>query len=555
MARKIKDYRIAPDEIFLDDSNLPSLDTNQFEGRIERPISKLSLYSAGIVFSFIAIFFLGRVGYLQVVQGRQYADRSKNNSLRQTVILPSRGIIYDRNGVELAWNKPERTYIDLPGFSNLDGYMGFPNDDEVAGTSTFADKEQVGRAGIEKQFNDFLTGTKGLRVEEVNVKGEVVSESSLKQAGSGQAVNLSIDSRLETKLFETIKSVVEDRGFGGGSGVIINVKTGELLALTSFPEFDSNIMTSHSDSAAITGFFTNPKKPFLDRAVSGLYAPGSIFKPIVALGALTEHTVDPLKQIFSSGQLEIPNPYNPKEKTIFKDWEAHGWIDMRHAIAESSDEYFYQIGGGYPGQTGLGIANIEKYANLFGLARPTGVELPNEATGVIPSPQWKAATFNGEPWRLGDTYHTAIGQYGVQVTPLQMARVAAAIANEGTLLKPTILKWTSSTTPAGEKLPIAKGSFDIVHEGMRLGVTSGRGTGHGLDVGFVNIASKTGTAELGVSKARVNSWVMGFWPYENPKYAFIVSMESGARTNTIGGVFVMRTMFDWMEGNLPEYLK
>jgi len=555
MARKIKDYRIAPDEIFLDDSNLPSLNTHQFEGRIERPISKFSLYLTGVFFATVAIFFLGRVAYLQIVSGQEYAERSKNNSLRQTVILPSRGIIYDRNGVELAWNKPERAYINQPGFSTLLGYLGFPNDNEVTGTSTFAEKEHIGRAGIEKQMSEALTGTKGLRVEEVNVKGEVVSESSLKQAGSGQAVTLSIDSRLQTQFFTTIKSVVLDRGFGGGSGIIINVKTGELLALTSFPEYDSNIMTSHSDSSAITAFFTDPRKPFLDRAVSGLYAPGSIFKPIVALGALNEHTIDPLKQIFSSGQLEIPNPYNPKEKTIFKDWKAHGWVDMRQAIARSSDEYFYQVGGGFQGQKGLGIANIEKYARMFGLATTTGIELPNEAIGVIPSPEWKATVFNGEPWRLGNTYHTAIGQYGVQVTPIQMARAVATIANKGTLLKPTILKWTGSTTPPSEKLPIPREYFEIIHEGMRLGVSSANGTGHGLDVPYVKITSKTGTAELGVSKSRVNSWVMGFWPYDNPQYAFVVSLESGPRTNTIGGVFVMRTMFDWMWTNLPEYLK
>lgn len=560
---RFKDHRITPDEIFLDDSNLSALDTHQFEGRMEKPISKLTLFFTGLAVGFLAFVFLARVGYLQLVAGQDYADRSQNNSLRHTVILPPRGIIYDRAGVELAWNKPERAYIATAGFSNLLGYLGWPNEESATTTKTvYAEKEQVGKAGLESRFNGSLTGEKGVRVEEVNVKGDVVSNYSIKPAASGQPVRLSVDSRLQAKLFETIRSTVSDRGFTGGAGVIMAVNTGELLALVSYPEFDSNIMTNHSDPTAIKNFLADQRKPFLDRAVGGLYAPGSIIKPVMALAALNEGIIDPHTKILSTGQLEIPNPYNPKEKTIFKDWKAHGWIDMWRAIAESSDEYFYQLGGGYQSQKGLGIANIEKYALMFGLARPTGVELPNEATGAIPSPEWKAANFNGEPWRLGDTYHTVIGQYGMQVTPLQMAQMVSAIANEGTLVHPTLLKVGTTTgsdiknfaVGAGEKIPIPKKYFDIVHDGMRLAVADAAGTAHGLDVSYLKIAGKTGTAELGVSKARVNSWAMGFWPYEQPKYAFVVVMESGPRANTIGGVFVMRTFFDWLAATLPEYL-
>lgn len=558
MRKSKKNYQIEPDEIFLDDSNLSALDDSQFEGRIEKPIAKMSVYLAGGFFFLIMFALLGRIAYLQVVEGSAYADRSQNNSLRQTVIVPSRGLIYDRNQVELAWNAPDRQYIKLPGFSNLLGYLGYPSDREVNNsTTTFAEKEQVGKAGLEKQFNNLLTGLKGLRVEEVDVHGDIVSENSLQPAVSGQTLNLAIDSRLQTKLFEIITQVVKDRGFAGGSGVIMDVRTGETLALTSYPEYDANIMTSRSDLSAITRFLTDPGKPFLDRVVSGLYTPGSVFKPIVALGALNEGVISPDTSIYSSGQLVIPNPYNPKEKTVFRDWRAHGWVNMYEAIAQSSDEYFYQIGGGYQNQKGLGITNIDKYAQMFGLGQTTGIELPNEEDGVVSSPAWKAANFEDKTWRIGDTYHTAIGQYGTQVTPIQMARVIGTIANGGTLINPTVLKYTGSSTlaaPLGKKLAIAQSYFKVVQTGMRLGVTSPDGTGHGLDVPYVEIASKTGTAELGVSKARVNSWVVGFWPYENPHYVFTVVLESGPRENTIGGVFVMRTLFDWMSVNLREYL-
>ena len=555
MRRKIKNYNIDPDEIFLDDSNLPSLNTHQFEGRIEKPISRTAIIVSSMVFFLVALSFFVRVGYLQAVEGKDYAERSKNNSLRHTVIMPSRGIIYDRNMVELAWNKPERVYIADAGFSHVLGYLGYPTEEEVAATTTFAHKEQVGRAGVEKIFNDQLTGQKGVRIEEVNVKGDVVSDHSLKQAESGKEVILSIDSRLQKKMYEVIKNVVSERGFAGGVGIVLDIRTGEVLSLVSYPEYDSNIMTSRSDKTAIQNYLTGSGKPFLNRAVGGLYAPGSIFKPIVALGVLNEKIIDPYKQILSTGALSIPNPYNPKEKTIFKDWKAHGWVDMRRAIAESSDEYFYQVGGGYQGQKGLGIVKIEKYANMFGLAHPTGIELENEAIGVIPSPEWKSETFKGEAWTVGNTYHTSIGQYGVQVTPIQMARVVAAIANEGTLIRPTTLKHSTSTLITGEKLPIPKAYFDIVHDGMHMAVKDPNGTGKGLNTPLVDIAAKTGTAELGVSKSNVNSWVMGYWPANDPKYAFVVAMERGAKENTIGGVFVMRTIFDWMGSNLTEYLK
>ena len=552
MRRKIKNYHIDPDEIFIDDGNLASLNNHQFEGRIEKPISKISLFVASLVFLLVAVIFGGRVIYLQVIEGRDYAERSKNNSLRHTAIMPSRGIIYDRNLVELAWNKPERTYLNEPGFSHLIGYLGYPNSKEATSSSSFTEKEQIGRAGSEKIFNTELSGEKGVRIEEVNVRGDVVSDYSLKQPVNGKSVVLSIDSKLQTKFFQLIRQVAIDRDFFGGSGVILDVKTGEVLAIVSYPEYDSNIMTNRTDKKEIQAFLSSTSNPFLNRAVSGLYTPGSIFKPIMALAALNEKVIDPYKKILSTGALVIPNPYNPKEKTIFRDWKAHGWVDMRWALAVSSDEYFYQIGGGYKDQKGIGIANIEKYSKLFGLSQLTGIELENEAEGSIPSPEWKAKNFDGEPWRLGNTYHTSIGQYGVLVTPLQMARLAAVIANEGYLVRPTILKQATTTNISVPKLPIDKNYFDVVHDGMRLAVTEG--TAKGLDVSAIQIAAKTGTAELGLSKERVNSWVIGFWPFIEPKYAFAVVMEKGSRHNTIGGVFVIRSLFDWLPANLPAYL-
>jgi penicillin-binding protein 2 len=332
----------------------------------------------------------------------------------------------------------------------------------------------------------------------------------------------------------------------------MDVATGEVIALTSYPEYDPNVMTDRSDATTISGYFKDKSEPFLNRPVSGLYSPGSIFKPLVAAAALQEGVISPATKIFSSGQLVVPNPYDATQNTVFKDWKAHGWTDMREAIAVSSDVYFYEVGGGSPRQKGLGIANIDKYAKIFGLAEITGIDLFGEVAGEIPTPEWKAKHFNGEPWRLGNTYHTAIGQYGVQVTPIQMVRAIAAIAS-GRLVTPIVTLPEGTLEAQGAvDLPISEANYDVVREGMRLAVTAG--TAAGLNVPSVAVAAKTGTAELGASKSRVNSWVTGFFPFNSPRYAFVVVMEKGDSHNTVGGVYVMRQLIDWMAIYKQEYL-
>jgi len=272
-----------------------------------------------------------------------------------------------------------------------------------------------------------------------------------------------------------------------------------------------------------------------------------------ALGARAEGIIDPNKKILSTGSISIPNPYFPNQKTVFKDWRAQGWVDMKTAIAVSSDVYFYEIGGGFQDQKGLGITNIEKYAELFGVGDKTGVDLPEEKSGVIPSPLWKAKNFKNEPWRIGDTYHTAIGQYGFQVTPMEMVRAVAALGNYGSLITPHFILGDTTKEKEITNLDLKKENFDVVHEGMRQCVLIGTCTS--VNVPYVQIAAKTGTAQLGVNKNKVNSWIIGFFPYDNPKYAFTIMMESGPSSNEIGASSIMRQLLDWMSINTPEYFK
>jgi penicillin-binding protein 2 len=270
-----------------------------------------------------------------------------------------------------------------------------------------------------------------------------------------------------------------------------------------------------------------------------------------AAAALEEGVIDPKKKIFSTGALILPNPYDPAHPSIFKDWKAHGWIDMREAIAQSSDEYFYQVGGGYKDQPGLGISRIDRYARAFGFGTTTGITLPGEVAGTIPTPEWKTHVFGeDDPWRIGDTYHTVIGQYGFQVTAMQVARYVSAVANGGTLYTPHLL---SGETPQGTSVGINPLYFAIVREGMRLGVTSGDGTSKSLDIPRLHIAGKTGTAQLGTQNQWMNSWAVGFWPYEHPKYAYAIVLEKAPAGTLSGAAPGMRPFFDWLLANKPEY--
>lgn len=549
---------IDPDEIFLDSTNLPALDTDQFEGRLEKPISTKTLSLLGFVFSFIFLIFCYKAWNLQVKNGLAYFDQSENNHLSNTVLFAKRGLILDRNKKELAWNTslPDteeflgRKYIESPGFAHVLGYVKFPSKDD----SGFYYKDVYeGHDGVEKFYNTKLAGENGLRIVEVNALGKIQSQSVVRPPKDGEDTVLSIDSDVQAELYKGISSLAHNAHFQGGAGVIMNVENGEILALTSFPEYDPQILSDGKDTKAIQKYLTDPSNAFLDRVVSGLYTPGSIMKPFVAIGALTENVISPNKQILSTGSISIPNAYDPKLSSVFMDWKAHGLVDMRRALAVSSDVYFYEVGGGFHDQKGIGIANIDKYVSMFGFGKLAGDGFFAGKKGTIPNPEWKEKNFPGDPWRIGDTYHTAIGQYGFQVTPIQAVRAVAAVSNGGHLISPTLISGDTSALSSSQTVPIADSSLQVAREGMREGVLTG--ISKALNVPAVQIASKTGTAELGTKKQFVNSWVTGFFPYEHPKYAFAIIMEKGPSTNTIGALSVMKGLVDWMAISTPGYFK
>ena len=377
---------IEPDEIFLDASNLPAFDTDRFEGRIEQPIGRRSILFLAAVFSVLGVLYMGKLFDLQIIEGRVMRERSENNRLAHTVIFADRGIITDRRDRELAFNErdetefPRRVYAPLSGLSHVLGYAKAPAKDS---SGFYYQEDYVGIAGAEKIFDEELKGKNGLKIIETNAQGEITSESVIEQPQKGKRLALSLDGRLSEALYAAIRERAEAVGFRGGSGLMMDISTGEIIALTNYPEYSSQLLSDGKKSGEIRRYLIDESKPFLNRATAGLFTPGSIVKPFLATAALSEKIIDPGTQILSTGALSLPNPYDPKKPTIFPDWKAHGLVDMRHALAVSSNVYFFEVGGGFGSQQGLGISNIEKYARLFGFGTTTGMRGFSEEGGII----------------------------------------------------------------------------------------------------------------------------------------------------------------------------
>jgi len=569
-----KTHEIAPDEIFLDSSNLLDRDERQFEARVVRPVAPRAIAGIGIVFALILILFVGQAFNLEVVRGAAYADISRSNRLDRSVVFATRGLIFDRAGRELAWNDTHsytssilpdedletsqtsletfarRSYIDLPGLSHVLGFIRYPRSDAAG---VWWREEYAGVSGVELAFNDILGGINGSSMTETNARGEIQQQNIVLHPRDGRDITLSIDAQLQSKLYTLLSTHATRQGFQSAVAVIMDVNTGELLALTSFPEYD-NVAFTEGDSVAITAVSASERAPLLNRAIAGLYAPGSIVKPIFAVAALAEKIISPETQILSTGAITVPNPYDPSKPSVFRDWTVHGLVDMRTAIAVSSDEYFYTIGGGYGAQKGLGIAKLDEYSRRFGLGEPTGIAILGEESGIIPTPEWKEQVFGpDDPWRIGNTYHTAIGQYGFQVTPIQAVRFTSAIANGGKLLVPQLI---ASSTPQYTDLQISDEYLQIVREGMRLAVTSTRSdaTVKSLNMSGIQIAAKTGTAEVGSKNQWMNSWSIGYWPSDNPQYAYAVVLERAPAGTLSGAAPGLRPFFEWLVANKPEYI-
>ena len=511
-------------ETYLDKNVSEGVSINEGEGRLEYPISKWYIISFFLLITLGVILLLIRVGFLQIVEGKEYFFISENNTFAKVDVLPVRGTILDRKGEPLAWNVINEDYeyplrhYKGPGFSSLLGFIRYPQKDVYG--EYFRVKTE-GIVGLEKYYDDDLSGRVGSIVSERKASGDLISELYLDEPEAGMNVKTSIDSGVQKSLYNAVRKIVQERNFLAGTGVVLDVETGELLSLVSYPDYDNNILTNKHGEEQDQYISKRNSGEEINRAISGLYLPGSTIKPFFALGALEENIVTPDTRIVSNGYITIRNPYDPDIVYTYKDRKAFGSLDLYEAISLSSNIYFYHIGGGYDHITKpLGIDRIEYYARIFGFGKNTNIKAFSEPEGIIPNPKWKEDRYN-QQWTVGDTYNTVIGQYDFQTTPLQLARATAAIANGGYYIEPHL-----SYKEKGKKVSLGfkEENIDVIHKAMRKVITEG--TGEILLSPNYRIAGKTGTSQIG-NKGLTNSLLLGFFPYEKPKYAFVIIMERG----------------------------
>jgi penicillin-binding protein 2 len=344
---------------------------------------------------------------------------------------------------------------------------------------------------------------------------------------------LTIDAELQRVAEESLKRVLHTYKKKRGAVIALDPRSGEILALVSLPGYDNNLFSKSISKEAFDVLINDPDKPLYSRAISGEYPPGSTFKLIIGAAALQEKLVTESTGFNSVGGIYV-------DKWFFPDWKAggHGWTNITKALAESVNTYFYTVGGGYQDQKGLGIEKIKEYGEKFGLSKPLGIDLPNEAGGFLPSEAWKEEN-KKEMWYIGDTYHAAIGQGDLLVTPLQIAAWTSVFANGGTLYKPHLVReiLDPDNNLITEVKPIVLNqdfispeNVKIVNRGLRQTVTAG--SAKGLANLPVLTAAKTGTAQWSSSKDP-QAWITTFAPYDDPRIVVMVLVEEGGEGSRV----------------------
>jgi penicillin-binding protein 2 len=444
--------------------------------------------------------------------------------------------IRDLIGFEIKENTV-REYKDAFSFAHLMGFTGRINSEELKTFKDYSVSDYIGKQSLEKFYEETLRGDPGRVLVERDAIGNKISEKVIAEPKTGGSLVLWLDSDLQKKVEEALQASLDRVGSKKGVAVAMDPNNGGILALVSLPSFDNNLFSQGISAQDLKKLNDNLNHPLFNRAISGGYPVGSTIKPLMASAALQEKVISPNKSILCQGGISIPNPYDPEHPSTFLDWATHGWTDIRKAIAESCNVFFYTVGGGYGDVKGLGVERIKKYLQLFGWGKETGVDLSGEVSGLIPDPAWKENYFQDPQkkiWRIGDTYHMSIGQGDLSVTPLQVAMAFSSIANGGKLYQPLIVKeivegssGSFKTIKKTESKIIRENFIDpenlkVVREGMRQGVMSGSSVL--LNDLPVKVASKTGTAQTSRNEVYQN-WVNVFAPYDNPQIVLIVLIE------------------------------
>jgi penicillin-binding protein 2 len=603
----------------------------------ERKVSvgRLTVLQVAVVCGFLLL--AGAFWFFQIIQHEQFNEMAENNHQRELALRAPRGVLFDRNGRVLVENRPSfnvsivrlkttdldrtihllsavagveessireivdrhrrepsyrpivvienatlaqvaaitarRLDFELPDVvvqqvptrqypadelgAHLFGYVGEATDSQVEGDQAIKVGDIVGQAGFEKAHNALLMGKDGARTVIVNSVGREMGELERVEPVEGQRLQLTIDYDLERAAEDGFNTL----GYNGAA-VVLDPGTGEVLAFTSRPAYDPNAFANGIGRGAWQALNTDEQHPLTNRAIQGRYSPGSTFKMAVALAALEEGIITPDFKVHCSGGGTFYGRY-------FKCWRkgGHGTVDLRHAIEQSCDVYFYTVGNM------LGVDRIHKWATLLGLGVPSGIDLPNELTGLVPSTEWKRRV-RGEKWYAGETISVAIGQGQVSVTPVSMAVYMATLANGGVRVTPHLVKavdsgdgWKPVPAPAPQStVQIDPGALQAIRDGLWMVVNAG-GTARVAQIAGRDVSGKTGTAQVISNKGRAaagmqrkdlrdNGWFVFFAPRDHPQIAGVVFAEH-AEHGTMAAVIahhILETFFAKQDGKpLPAF--
>jgi len=422
--------------------------------------------------------------------------------------------------------------------------------------------EDIGLAGVERSLQIRLRGRDGEQRLETDAFGRALHELSFTPPQVGQHAVLTLAVNEQQAIREILARHLALRERGAGAAVVLRPNTGDIVALVSLPDYDSNIFTRGASSESFALLSSDPLPALINHAISGLYPPGSTYKVIAASGALEAGVVLPQSKIHCDGRLILPDGW------AFDDWlpQGHGLVDLERAIAESCNIYFYNVSGGnpYTRLQGLGNRRLAEFERSFGFGQRTGIDLPGEASGLVPTSEWKNKNLQ-QPWVTGDTYHAAIGQGLVQVTPLQIAGMYAAIGNGGRVMRPRLIdRMLDQHGNVAERippqvrgvLPISDTNLRLLQAGLYRAVNEPQGTGPRARSAHTVVAGKTGTAEYSGARdteGRLPShaWFAGYAPAEQPEYAFAVLVRDGGE-GAFAAAPIARDIVDYLvTGDMP----
>ncbi|MDX1347306.1 MAG: penicillin-binding protein 2 [Thiomicrorhabdus chilensis] len=594
------------------------------EAQAEKNLFRNRLIFAFLFVLSLFTVLIGRMAYLQWIDFERYHLLAEDNRISVETLSPTRGKIYDRNRLLLADNQPvftlklTREKIEdlaeieqhlaklLPNFSESQrskffnklrktsrsktvllpyslseseaaqfavqshkmpgvvltarlkrtypfgasgvhaiGYVGRINTKEMSGLDerSYRGTDVIGKLGIERYYEDKLHGEPGIQQVETNARGRVLRKLETIAAVPGKDIQLTLDIKLQQyteSLFTKHKR---------GSIIAIDPRNGEILAYVSMPTFDPNLFVDGIDQKSYSNLLNNPHKPFINRGINGKYPPGSTIKPFVALGAIEKDYISPTKKIFDPGYFEYKGHR-------YRDWKryGHGLVDMSDAIIQSCDTYFYEL------SLDMGIDAIHDAMAPFGFGAVTGVDIPGESKGILPSQKWKRET-KGLPWYRGETIISSIGQGYNLTTPMQLAKATAILANGGKIIHPHLLRGEELASPEQIEINDIK-NWERVIKAMRDVMHGPKGTArrHGAGLPF-EVAGKTGTAQVfSLNEADYeaenldkslhdHALFIGFAPVKDPKIAVAVIVENGGSGSGTAAPMAVNVMKEYLKTN------